>query len=822
MLRSNLILEQADILGSPPFFQHITPPELQQQRARHGSTLSDPLYNSVRPTQLERRVSSSDEYRGVIDDLTIQNKVLKRKLRRYEKMQGMHLRDQKLFEVRVHGISPAKKRELEVLLRDFAIGLQASNQPVAPSMPRETSSIGSSSQQVADSAYVSGGAQSAQGSMSTKAKQPRPLTSHARRQNIQSYLHHVSAGLMPRAPQVMTDRTKKRLVVRRLENIFVGNGAGKDGHLQHEQQQEVSHNAAKDDRSAAGNPDQVSSAEGTREACIMQGVAMRSTVAENSVDDGLPNNDSGGKITGATVEQRPTRPLDLDPQRAQIAADNITYIRHLGFSPPNAPCASPRKDRGWIYLNILINMAQLHTVNVTVGYVQQAIKEHSKHFELSEDGRKVRWCPSGKTGGSEGRTSESGKSDLRTSPRKRARYLGEDVKLHQPELPEKLSYTPLFQHRSSEDSSDSSDANDDDDYGFTSTMPAERSTISQSRILSDNNFNDSRKRKRLDRGPIIFYNNASFCTDLCGEPDLEADQIIPHAEVFYHCATDTPLGVKRRRVSGMPAEVRGPLEMAKRLPEARRFDSSPKVDIIRFAPQSPLTSDDGQSAEFKVLEASGIGGVRPADNFAINVQTKHERLDHAGPSQLARQDFSASLPSDISRILADHRNSSSKRATFTRMAVSSRQKLLAPSTLPPASCFLSDNESPSGTDPNEDEDGDDAVSITKSVDSYDDAPKAAPLRIEMDYASSNASDDGREGPGSVSEHSDDGSVDMLATARELDPETVRARELEYDADIAEQLAEVIPAGSSAATAGGGSGFNTPAVRHGVNNVATAK
>ena len=58
--------------------------------------------------------------------------------------------------------------------------------------------------------------------------------------------------------------------------------------------------------------------------------------------------------------------------------------------------------------------------------------------------------------------------------------------------------------------------------------------------------------------------------------------------------------------------------------------------------------------------------------------------------------------------------------------------------------------------------------------------------------------------------SDDGSIDMLATARQQDPDTIRAFEREYDAAVADRLAEEIVAGSSAATAGGGSGFNSPA------------
>jgi len=49
----------------------------------------------------------------------------------------------------------------------------------------------------------------------------------------------------------------------------------------------------------------------------------------------------------------------------------------------------------------------------------------------------------------------------------------------------------------------------------------------------------------------------------------------------------------------------------------------------------------------------------------------------------------------------------------------------------------------------------------------------------------------------------------LATARALDPVAIHASECEYNSNMAGRLAEEIPAGSSAATAGGGSGFNSP-------------
>jgi hypothetical protein len=47
----------------------------------------------------------------------------------------------------------------------------------------------------------------------------------------------------------------------------------------------------------------------------------------------LSSRDRADTVCEASPEQRPTRPLDLNPERAQIPADNIKYLQHLGFSP---------------------------------------------------------------------------------------------------------------------------------------------------------------------------------------------------------------------------------------------------------------------------------------------------------------------------------------------------------------------------------------------------------------------------------------------------------------------------------------------------------
>ena len=95
-------------------------------------------------------------------------------------------------------------------------------------------------------------------------------------------------------------------------------------------------------------------------------------------------------------------------------------------------------------------------------------------------------------------------------------------------------------------------------------------------------------------------------------------------------------------------------------------------------------------------------------------------------------------------------------------------------------------------------------------------PAAAPQPLGVHFAASDEEDEGddEEYDDDSSEVESDCSLDLLAAAREIDPDAIRAREREYDAIMAERLADEIPAGSSAATAGRGSGFFSPGSRIG--------
>jgi len=243
---------------------------------------------------LEASRSSSEDFRSVIDDLTIQNKKLKKKLKKYERLHCSHLQDEKLFEIRIHGLAAGRKRELEETLRSFVSSTEDDplerRSPMVPSPLKHTtfpyipaalrkypSSSTMYSKHPIDSAYASmSGAQTGH-----SHSQPQDRTridqmksdnliqgSHARQENVKSYLHDMPQTLMPKHSMAMSDRSKSKMVVKRLERIFTGKGAA-SRHNQSHQQEEVSQSAAHADRTrmeARGRP---STREGVREAHIL-------------------------------------------------------------------------------------------------------------------------------------------------------------------------------------------------------------------------------------------------------------------------------------------------------------------------------------------------------------------------------------------------------------------------------------------------------------------------------------------------------------------------------------------------------------------------
>lgn len=861
--------------------------------------------------------SSIDDFRSVIDDLTIENKRLRERLRKYEKSYGAHLEKDKLFEVKVHGLNPRKKRELEETLHAFASSISkdestntsTSQLPLKDGKHPETSLRHSSSSKNASSTSTNSRlVDSAYASLSTSGLISKSTPNHVcgdkkggqlpaalKMGEVQSFLDDIPQGLLPKHPTVMTERGKKKLVVRRLEQLFTGKLKALGGNNgQPEQQQEVSNSAARDDRQAIERRGQQVSAEGVCEAHILdtetepERAKLPKLPGDSSTESSTASQAEGvGRGTGApsSPDQRPTRPLDLDPDRAQVPAENIEYIRHLGVSTPVMTGEDPMDavvddSHGWVYLNLLINMAQLHIINVTPDFIRSAVTEFSTKFQLSSDGRKIRW-----RGGTEGTelSSDSGadgalrpslkdsdsldegskkrrKIDSNTQPGsaveqnvKKGRFSSVPITIqsqnqpvHANELRHDLHYKPLFAHHSS---SEEDDMSLDESTSPVSYAPADESctgaTSNGARAIGRRSHSGSSSKRKRDDGAIVFYSGAPFCTDLSGDRDnistplhisnTDIDGFSNHSHNALGCTPKRTLRpLPSRTPSGSILPFRpfkdysvgaGPLlenEAHSRTPDVVKTDDD---DFVSLSP--PWTSIEEQgNFGLMSLEACGLGGTRPADHFAVTVETKRRKLDRRtrlrlskfSPSEPRNQRVlhvfskssldlfrSSNVEDSVSAQLPQIREDSEGLPLETEI-LSTRVQYLNPSDLPPPAIIHGTfSSSTNWSDDSFSEDDREVVPgiqrrqqfILRTLN-----PASPYDPMDLDELNENES--------SEIDESDTSSIDILAQAQQIDPDAVAAKGREYERQISPQLGKKTPAGILAPTAESLDGISSPA------------
>ncbi|KAI1344520.1 frequency clock protein [Xylariaceae sp. FL0016] len=693
----------------PPFYQKDT--DSSNEEYKGGIPSQSPVYRFVQSRAPNLRPgmthsSSADEFRGVIDDLTIENKRLKEELKKYRQMGPDSMRRDKLFEVKVHGLPHKKKRELEATLRDFTTSLEGSSTGASPNrkkIPRSknihsstskhaSSSSGSNSRPV-DSAYASMSTDPNSSSMSL------PRQNHAARertnnQAIENYLRDIPEGLWPR-PAALTEREKKKLVVKRLEQLFTGK-IGVDTKMQpppivEDVEMVNARNLATLNKDA------------TREAKIRPRGLVRgashhhdnasssntqsqsqSRSYEDQADSQNNGNGSGsgsGHGSGSGVlnsnnispqnnnaspsEQRPTRPRDLDPDRQQVPEDNMDYIRHLGLAAPESHTRFSAKDvspdaEGWVYLNLLCNLAQLHIFNVTPDFIRSAVSEKSAKFQLSPDGRKIRW-----RGGAEGTRFSSdnssgansqrntssdetdGSNDLDQRKKQKTNRPGNDAIPPQTSKfslgqqgsnsSESFHYKPLFVHHQSTSSDEQPSVGGETGSSYG---PPEESNLGINSRWGQSGVSTGAampQRKRRRDGAIIYYSGAPFCTDLSGDwGDLSPDT--------YDMTSSDDRGPLSLAIANPPQISRSgsgssipfrPLSGPSSYVATMDVDDCDMPDLTSGETDDDIEadfpwSDEEQHASLLNLEASGLGGVSPDDHFVVVVKThrpKHLNVD---------------------------------------------------------------------------------------------------------------------------------------------------------------------------------------------------
>lgn len=686
------------------------------------------------------------------------------------------MRRQKLFEIKFHGLPQWKKQELEATLRDFAAGLNRESSTEASSSKRKKSSRNTSRLQTGsssasknpsssseshlrpvDSAYHSASVGNRSGN--SELPQSKRECSKDTDQKVEDYLKDIPEGLYPRHI-TMSDKQKKKLVVRRLEQLFTGKkGKSRDKEEKQETQEKAPPAPAAEDglsREArilpTTNPKGKVAAPGVTSSAATQSNTNITSQSHTDLTSwsgnksGANDNASGGAGSGGRsgaasgsggsnpspnsnhpFEQRATHPKDLDPDRLPDPSENMEYLRHLGVTPAPDQAGASRSGRspggvstdseGWVYLNLLSNLAQLHIFNVAPSFVRAAVAEKSSKFELSSDGRKIRWKGGNSKEGtrfsseSEGAMSK-GSTDDGESPdgsRKRVRISdsGEDGSADTLSSErnqsgsglESFHYKPLFARgdspgeQASQEGSSLSPDSGGDSYNNGSGWGNSHSASSR------------RRKRRLD-GAIIYYSGAPFCTDLSGDPGYQSPTTYMASSgegAEQLSSEDDPAGESGRgTISGSSLAFR-PLATAKGKGVAE--ESSSAMDTSSDAPVNDLEvieNSDGEDIKMEFpwseskqerkpsimpFEPCGLGGVLPDDNFVMTVTTKRPKDDGRAEEALTE----AKGRSAMAKLASKAPHSAARkppRSALDIEYVSGRIKRLRPAKLPPPAVFL--------------------------------------------------------------------------------------------------------------------------------------
>ena len=817
-VRSSTVITDGIDAGDPPFF-------LSTQRQYFPNIIVSSGSDEA-PFGGERKDDSeNDDLRGVIDDLTVENKRLKMLLKdtrpRSSSSSASALQAQdRLFDLRVHGLSVSKKRELELLLMNFATDVRSASNTASTSsamygsVPVQSNSEKSSgvSRQPrgklagvlpTDSGYES---LSTSGMTSGNTKAGGSVDPYAsnkvRGKNIRNYLHDIPDSLLQTQALNMSKGAKMALVVRRLENLFTGRGAVPGEHSQPLQQQEVSRSAAHTD-----DPTHRRGPEGSREAAMLpQDTKVNLDAFDLSNSSPLlgkprlaENQSCGPSRVGSPTGQRPTRPLDLDVHRAQIADDNIQYLRHLGMSSPHivAPSEHNLAESRWVYLNLLVSMAQLHTINVTPSFVRQAIRKVSTRFELSSDGRRVRWC-----GGSEGTvfTNEEEQAihghvnhsnpadydeDSGGTSSKRSKTNSSSNALTSEELSSRGNLSALQTNDGSrqristvatsnlltEQTTKSRRTGTTFDYkplvykgrryspavSYLQSSTSSRSNSNDSSDLARDLSKTNLNRKASDDGIITFYQDPYFCTDLSAD-NVPVNWVPQRVGVAWNT-----IGIQRDFVDESPLRYHDACYFTPQFsPEPYR---PAEVEHVLSCNMTPIDHSGQYETVPMELDASGIGGIVPADNFALDVKVVRKS------TSLKRAGSFSHVPVTRSR----------KRSRYEYMVDQCDLLELQPSKLPPPSHVFFNSSSSSGEHDSLDMSDSDETSSEGA-----DGNGLPPAFLNQWSTESEADDD-------------DSLVDMLEMARAADPDRFAAQEREY---LINQNIERKVEGSLAATVGG--------------------
>ncbi|EXJ90032.1 hypothetical protein A1O3_03100 [Capronia epimyces CBS 606.96] len=735
---------------------------------------------------LGRDDTENDELRGVIDDLTVENKRLKNILRTcYNRASSVSSDSDRMIEVRTHGLPPEKKRELERLLKNFATGVNgdaADSQP-SDSTPADKSARSSGNGAspavklpVADPSHTDSG----YASRSNSALHSTPYSGalhdgdskSKKDSDIKNYLHDIPDSLLPQNTLSVSESTKMQLVVQRLEQLFTGKLAVPGEHSLPIQQQKIARSAAKADRREDEKMNRASRPEGSREAQVLppdskinldaidQGNAPRLGAPSGFGASPFGTPKSSLDVPG-TPDQRPTRPLDLDIHRAQVAAENIRYIQHLGLSSPEFENGPEHPGQPWMYLNLLVSMAQLHTLNVTPAFVRKAVKAGSRKFELSNDGHKIRWKGDSSTSGGDPPQGSPISLTPRNSDDPGDDGAGRRSGRSATSTGNEGASTSLVDERTSREMVSTTSRRQDSTATSSNLAVGKPSTLSKAssfdyrplvyqekkiplkaqkfyldssssggEVSPDSSRLDHALRRSSRRpsgdGLLTFFRSPHFFVDLSGDS-------VPDAPRF-----DLPrwppgvMGISDKRTRQDDVLRDSSTSYFVRLTEGGQSEEAVACPDLAWS-ISPISSAGEDETQPIELPASGLGGVRPEDNFALDVEVERAKVD-----------------------LVDRQTGGMRPPTQYAYRVLQCRKLeLQPSRLPPPSYVFFTSSSSSG-----EQDCLDGYSSSQSSE-----PDHAPAAPGLLWQWSSSSNEQRPGE----EYSGDSTPDVLQGGRARAP-----------------------------------------------------
>lgn len=636
-----------------------------------------------------------------------------------------------LFETKIHGLHEQKKRELEAVLRDFAANLDVS--PDILSLRAKKASF-----HKRDHLYFE-----------SNRSGPTMGSAESPTQKTQTFLTDIPDGLYPQ-DVIMTDKERKDLVVHRLEQLFTGNISGRLTLKKPPMRPGGSFVVGTDTQTTTSSTAYEAlplGSEPAREAKFLsleQGSQLLGNMsragahglASNPTEDHM---DTGGfdpnlpPLVPHLPEQRPTQARDLDPDRTQIPSENIKYLRHLGLMPPELLPQQPSIQdahpdaQGWVYLNLLCNMAQIHMISVTPNLIRSAVSEISTKFQLSPDGSKIRW-----RGGSEGTKFSSDKSgyNLLKSPsidnldgsEKKHRHhktghssddelqcgsSSKDVPQLAPHLCapfESFQYKPLFVQQDSSGGYSSLDGTHD------SLEPVEGGNPCKSRC-GPSSFGRPTHKKQRHGGVAIFYTGAPFYTDLSGDPSdtsatahtLLSSQTQKDPQKSSEFARSPQRTMSGSFINYNPLTDRGQAlhQQCSAMNEdndGARGLASDEGEHLSDIGLDLIWNNDRQHIEYRTLEPCGLGGVLPEDHFVVLVDTKRPKQDILLSTSKCRSGRSidstegtfsqpATMPASCLGQSSERKSNEEPRPLEIEY-LSERIKRLAPASLPSPATFF--------------------------------------------------------------------------------------------------------------------------------------